>query len=93
MGSAAAGGRARGSAAGSGSRQHRPSIHTAGSSMPALSPLRRSEAGKGGGGREGLSGERLGGRDVQLVIWREESLRGEGARFEAAEAVAKDAAL
>lgn len=34
-----------------------------------------------------------GGRDVQLVIWREESLRGKGARFEAAEAVAKDAAL
>lgn len=35
----------------------------------------------------------VGGRDVQLFIWREESLRREEARFEAAEAVAKDAAL
>lgn len=35
----------------------------------------------------------MGGRDVQLVIWREKSLRGEEAWSEAAEAVAKDAAL
>lgn len=52
--------------------EDRPSIHTAGSSIPALSPVHPSKAGKGGGGREGPSGERWeggGGRAVQLFIW------------------------
>lgn len=58
--------------------------------MPALSRSVAPRLGKEvGAGR--AEWREVGGRDVQLVIWREESLRSE-ARFEAAEAVAKDAA-
>lgn len=70
MGSAAAGLGAQLPALAAG--EDRPGIHTAGSSIPALSLVHPSQAGKGDGGRERLSGERWeggGGSDVQLFIW------------------------